>query len=224
MQTAASWAELRDIKGLIFRFPPENPTAASVCCHLLSERKKRILICSMKASQYFISDELRMQGWWTWPLLEQTTDIADKERLPSFLQRCGGRALQSPQQVIPKRLALTCSGTFHTFYSLFFDDLPTVGPVLPDHKPICSRSGTLCTSLCQCVGDACVEMEIILFLVSTSVTRCDQSFHLQLRVTVFYWDLLSTLNRTGRCLWKGCELILTEYNTRLGSIFQGMLR
>lgn len=81
----------------------------------------------MKASKYFISDELRMQGWWKWQLLEQTTDIPDKERLPSFLQQCSRHALQSPQEIISKRLAFTCSGTFHTFYSLFFDDLLTVG-------------------------------------------------------------------------------------------------
>lgn len=208
-----SEGEDANIKGLIFRFPPENPTAASVCFHLLSERKTWIIIRFMKASKYFIPDELRMQGWWKWQLLEQTTDVPDKERLPSFLQQCSRHALQSPQEIIPKRLAFTCSG--HTFYSLFFDELVRVGPVwlitnhsVPAPEPYAPVSASeMCIWRCGLYSSLLTRQNI-------SVPKCDQSFHLQLCFT-FYQDLLRTLNRTGRCLWKGCELILTEYWTQV---------
>lgn len=140
----------------------------------------------MKASKYFISDELRMQGWWKWQLLEQTTDVPDKERLPSFLQQCSRHALQSPQEIIPKRLAFTCSGMFHTFYSLFFDELVIVGPVcLSDHKPLCSCSGTLCTS--QCIRNVHLEMWIILFLVNPTKHFCAQVWPVLPSPTLFHF-------------------------------------
>lgn len=151
----------------------------------------------MKASKYFISDELRMQGWWKWQLLEQTTDVPDKERLPSFLQQYSRHGLQSPQEIIPKRLALICSGTFHTFYSLFFDDLLTVGPIclITNHSvPALEPYAAVCVSASEMCLWRCGLYSSLLCPSATSPS-------------------ISNIG-SGRCLWKGCELILTEYWTQ----------